>query len=364
MYAGMEYRDNFNLTGTPLEIWRGVFSGAVESDYRTDRGGVLFNGRYRGSRYISNTDLNQDEGFVNVLADYADQLNLWELDAGIALEQPSSSQLQAGNQIFNIITRNRWHVTPTWTRELSDYNEIKLGYTYQDTSYDDIPTLTTRFSDYFKHLVSATYTQHLTEYSDVLVIGTYTKTNNESLRFNSDQYIIQAAFDHQFSDTLNFYFAAGGVWLVSHPGSNLAPNATRKNTNADFVIRLNLEKKFTYTRLSLGYDRYMEPSVSGGYLMRNQITAQAQQEISEQLTGLIRIRAFQSDQIQGTLSQSGRQQFSGRIELSWEILENLFLNGGYQYAWQDLSNAATGPGKQNTVFLTLRYEMSPHFIFP
>lgn len=363
-YAGMEYRDNFNLTDTPLEVWRGVFSGAIESDYRTDQGGILFNGRYRGSRYISNTNLNQDEGFINLFGDYTSELNLWEIDAGIALEQPSSSQLEAGNQIFNIISRNRWHIAPSWTRELNAYNDVKLGYKYEDTSYEDIPTITTRFSDYFKHIASTTLTHHFSEYTDLSTIGTYTKTTNDSLRFNSDEYMVQAAVDHKFSDTFNFYFAAGGVWLVSHPGSNLVVNSTSQDTNADFVISLKLEKNFTYTNLSLGYDRYRRPSVSGGYVMRNEIVGRARHEITERLTGLVRLKTFQSDRVNNTLSQIGRQQFSSRFELSWEFLENWYLNGGYQYAWQDLDSLATGPGEQHTVFLTLHYEMSPYFVSP
>ncbi len=362
--VGQEYRDNFNLTETPLEVWRTAFAGGIDSEYRTERGGIIFNGEYRGSRYIDNTDLNQDEGLVNFLFDYSSELDLWELDAGINLTQPSSSQLEAGNQVFNIITIRRWHITPSWNREINDYNDLKLDYSYEDTTYDDIPTFTTRFSDYYKHIASAILTHHFSEYTDLLGIGTYTGITNDSLRFNSDQYSLQAATTHEVSDSLNFYFAAGAVWLVSKPGSNLIRSATR-NTNTNFIFDLKVEKEFEYTSLTAEYERYLQTTVSGGYVIRNQISAYLKQKISDQLTGTIKLRAFQSDRIKNTLSQNGRQNFSTRIELTWEFLEKWFLNGGYQYAWQDFDNTSTaGPGEQNTVFLSVRYELSPYFIAP
>ena len=347
-----------------MEVWRTAFAAGIDSEYRTERGGLIFNGEYRGSRYVDNTDLNQDEGFVNFLFDYSSELNLWELDAGVNLKQPSSSQLEAGNQVFNIITLRRWHITPTWNREINDYNDLTLEYSYEDTAYDDIPTITTRFSDYYKHIASATLAHHFTEYTDLLGIGTYTGITNGSLRFNSDQYSLQATATHEVSDSLKIYFAAGAVWLVSKPGSNLIRSATR-NTHTNFIFDVKIEKEFEYTSLTAEYERYLQTTVSGGYVVRNQISARLKQKISDQLTGAIRLRAFQSDRIKNTLSQNGRQNFSARIELTWEFLENWFLNGGYHYAWQDFDNASTaGPGEQNTVFLSVQYEMLPYFIVP
>lgn len=364
-FAGVEYLDNFNLnTTTQLEVWRSVFSGGIESEYRTGRGGIVFDGRYRGSRYITNDNLNQDEGLVNFLFDYSGEVDLWELDAGVKLEQPSSSQLEAGNQIFDIISRRRWHVTPSWTRELNEYNDLKLSYSYENTVFDDIPTPTTFFSDYFYHLASATFTHHFSDYTDLLGIGSYSRTTNDSLQFSSDRYSIEAGVAHKASETLNFYFTAGANWLVSKPDSTLVGNVTR-NTNVDYVLSFKAEKQLENTSLTLGYDRYLAPSFGGGYVIRNQISTLLRQQFSDHLTGLIVLRANQSDTIRNTLSRNGQQNVSAKIELTWEFLENWLLKGGYQYAWQDINSFSTaGPGKQNTVFLSVRYELSPYFIVP
>ena len=179
--VGGSYDSNFNRTNDEEELYRVTFTGGLNSTIETDRWSTVFNGRYYGTRAIGRSDLDQDTGTVDVLSSYLTENSTWGLNGGVAITEPNSSELETGNQEFEIVTRINWHVGPIWDWSINEQNSLSLAYDYSSVAYSDagdsqnnmpppmapMPPMamvpTNNFDDFTAHTASALLAHQYTE---------------------------------------------------------------------------------------------------------------------------------------------------------------------------------------------------------
>ena len=367
--AGFEYNDNFNLTPIPLEVWRSYFSGRLLSNYRQEQWRINFDGTYRGSRYIDHDEIDQDEGFVNLFGDYSGEYSSWELVANIRRDQPASSQLQAGTQVFNRIDRFVWNLGPAWNWNLTERSRLRLGYVYSNTSYSQAPTVRTSLSDYYTHTGSALLTHQLYEATQVFGQWYFIESVNDSLGFKSDQYSLSVGVQHSFSDTLQFTASGGGLLLdtelqtfglVFDPARSvfLVVPSTVVNTQTGYIFSLSLTKTFENASLYGSFDRNLSPTVNGGQVELYRLRVNAEHRITEQLSAHLDIYGSKSSFVQGTVSQTGQFRFNAKASLRWKFDQNWNFDCGYLYGYREV-DGSNSSANRNSVFVSLNYEWDP-----
>ena len=367
--AGFDYNDNFNLTPVPLEVWRSYFSGRVRSKYREEQWGINFDGTYRGSRYIDHDEIDQDEGFVNLFGDYSSEYSTWELAANVSRDQPASSQLQAGNQVFNRIDRFIWSLAPAWNWNLSERSRLRIGYVYSSTAYSQAPTVRTTRSDYFTHTGSMLLSHQLYESTQVFSQWNLIETVNDTLGFKSDQYILSMGVQHSLSDTFQFTVSGGGLLLVSELQTSrlvfdpttftfrIVPN-TIENTQSGYILNLSVSKSFENSTLSGSFDRNLSPAINGGQVELYRLRVNGRHRLTDRFSAILDINAFKSSAIQGTVTQNGQTRVFAKAFLQWEFSQNWNLDFGYWYGFRESENS-NNAANRNSVFISLNYEWDP-----
>ena len=369
--AGMEYTDNFNLRPTPLKVWNSRLSTKIDTNYQQENWGLNLNGEYRGSRYISHSNLDQNEAFGNLLGRYATEYTQWDLAGGASLDQPSSSQLQAGNQVFNRIDRFIWYIAPALTWQMSEHTSLRANYRYNNTSYDqnDLINNNNR-TGFFTHNGSLFLNHQTTEYTQLFSQASLVQTVNSTLGFKTQQYSLVLGFQHAFSESFDFTLSGGGLVLNSEIQSQgfglnpvtgqlgVVPN-TLKSEVTGYLLSLSVNKRFEQTSLGLSFDRNLSPTINGGQLEKNGFEFYINHRIKEYLTGSIQLSGSENTTIQSTVSQPGQTNFSSRISLNWQFDEDWSLIGGYTYRWREIQNSRFGPADANTVYFSIRYVSKP-----
>lgn len=369
--VGQEYNDNFNINPDPLEVWVTNFTGGIRSTLQTEQIRTEIFGEYRGFRYLNERDLDANDGTLKLTSSYVTEYSRLDLTGDVILDHPSSSQIQAGNQVFDRIERLRWSITPTWTWVPNEYSTLQMNYRYNSVSYDDDPNIRTSRSDFFSHSATTSYTYSLEEYTSIFGNLSFVETVNDDLQFKSDQVSLQIGIDHSFSENFNVSLSGGGVLLLSESEiQRLVPNFSTlrfevvsekvSSSVSGYIMSVSARKKFAYASLAAQYGRNLAPTINGGQVSQDIVSLSANQQISDHLGINVNLGASKSKSIQSTLSQSDRTQAFADISLSWKFDENWQLGGGYKYRW--LGREGTASADRNSIYLNFKYNGSPLFL--
>lgn len=362
---GQEYNDNFNLTADPVPVWRSFANAGIDTHYLEDEWEMSLNGQYRGSRYLNEPDLDADDGYLTYLGRFSTEYTQWTVSAGATLDHPSSSQLQAGAQVFDRIERLIWNVNPSFVWNIDEVSRLTSGYGYNNTSYADNPNRRSTQSDFFTHSGFVQYSRSLSERLQIYMQGQYIRTVNDELRFSTDQYILRAGFDYAFSETLNISAGGGGLKLYSTAQvQRLVPNfttfqfdrveETRTSDQVGYILNFSIDKRLETGRLQASFNRNLAPTAGGGQLELNALQFNGRKNLTDTLDLLATIDLSNTRQIAGTVSQLGRNRVNASLRMDWEFAENWFLEGGYTHNLQKIETRSAITHR-NRVFISVSY---------
>ena len=368
-----QYNDNFNLSTDELSVW----STRVESGFRSNlnlsqwESGLA--GRYVGEKYYGHPELNRNEGLFSANGKFLGELSEWSLHGSISFTQPSSSELgAAGIRQFNRIDQTVWNAGPSAQLTLSERFLLDLSYRYSETSFHGVGGNARSDFQYHSAFTSLNYA-----YSEAVRLFTqlsFVHNDVSDQNFKSDHIALQVGFSNDYSDTLKFTFAAGGVMLFSEQSERqclvivnnscllFGPDETETNAQSGFTFSASLEKQFEYTVISLRASRNLSPTFNGGQTEARELELGIVQKITRHMNLRIGGQVFDSDTLQNTLSQAARTRYLASANLDWNVSENWRLAVGYNYNKEDREFSDTVD--RNLIFVSIQYNLSPFIIYP
>lgn len=365
--VGQEYNDNFNLTTIPLEVLNTYFAGNILSSVQTEQSQTDLFGEYRGYRYWDQSQLDADDGTLRLSTNFNTEYTRTEFLAEAILDHPSSTQLLAGNQVFDRIERLSWSLSPGWTWIPTEFSTLKLSYSYNDLSYSEAPNFQTSLSDFFTHSVNASYTYTWDEYTSIFSDFLFVKTVNDEQMFKSDQFNLQIGLNHSFTETFDISLSAGGIILTSK-FPVLVPNfrtlrfdiVSTNSTQSGYTINASVRKRYAYTNLSARYGRNLAPTINGGQVVQDSFRFSAEHQLSKVLVGNLNFGLLQWQNIALTISQPDRRQAFANVALTWQFDEAWSLDGGYRFDWLDRDGSPAT--NRNSVYININYNWDPIFL--
>ncbi len=367
------FSDNFNLSVDKLSVNSTIFSTGLSSDISTSQWQTGITGRYTGEQFYGHSELDRNEGLVNLNSKITDEYTEFSINGGISFEQPSSSELGSGGVQFNRIDQMVWDAGTTLRLLLSNQFVLDLNYNYSETTFDGL--VDTSRSDFSNHAASATLgfsqSASLQWFNQLAFFHTDIPGNN----FKSDQVSWTIGFSKAYSNTLNFTLSAGGVMLLSESGSSpcqvffngvcvlFGPLQTSKDEQFGFIYSAFIEKQFEHTEISANLSRNLSPTFNGGQTELNQFELNVTHNLTDTLQLSLSGRAINSKTLENTFSQAGRQRYGSSTSLRWKFSKNLSLSSSYGYTYEDRDSSAK-PAERNQIFFALKYDFSPQLIYP
>lgn len=367
VFVAQSYTDNFNLSNDPTRVWSTAFTGSSRWLTNSEYWNTELKGNYHGARYFDKPELDKDEGFADIAAGYLTEYGIWELNGRYSVDQPSSSQLEAGSQVFDRVTRTNWRIGPAWSYRFSEKETLQLNYQYSQTAYSDDEQ--SPRSDFFSHFALVGLNHALSETSSISTQASYSRFVNDGLSFESDQFVLQTGIDHAFSDSFDVSLAGGGILLLSKfvtqrcivffQSTCLAiVGEEDRSSQTGYVLNFSANKRFEYSDLSGTFSHNLSPTVDGGQVQRRELEIKLRQRLTEVLTATFAARASETETLESTLSESGRLNYSGDANLEWQLSRGWYLIGRYRYDRQKRENDREA-SERNTLSLSIRYQWQP-----
>ncbi|MGH6635076.1 MAG: hypothetical protein ACRED0_02700 [Gammaproteobacteria bacterium] len=246
------------------------------------------------------------------------------------------------------IERNVVRIAPEWRRELFPRLDLGLRYSYTDTFYSDAEQ--SNVVDSQRHLGTADLSYRLSEVDDLGVVTSFQNFQNDQ-DSDFDAYGLQLGLQHRFSETLRGIVTAGPEYTDRSSG----------DSDLSFAFGFGVDKRFEESNLGVFFRRGVAPSEAGNALQTNELNIRWFGDISPRLSFSFLARAFRNEGA-GDSQVGADERYYAQVEptLSYELTENIFVDLGYRFRWQDSDDVnATGNAAQLAVGYRLdRFSLS------
>lgn len=301
---------------------------------------------YRGVHARSNRD-DYILGFNGVKDD---ERNTWRFDAKRIQDSTATDILDIepediGGDVGEIqdnIKRQRYYISPSWRRNITEKSQIDLQYRYYDLQYDNSPK--TNLVESNNHNVTTTYFIDIEEQNTLLTSfsGSYFESDNNS---KYEIATINMGNIHRFDALSNARILVGFYSLEAEvPGI--------KDNDHNFLYELSGQYDQDSTRLFVSAERILVPGNSGDVFARDQIRLSLSGMFTLNWKYKIEGRHYRNQTIIKEISESSRRQTSIRTSLGWQISNIFDINLGYHYKRQKQSTKANS----NAIFLVFSYK--------
>jgi Uncharacterized protein conserved in bacteria (DUF2320). len=351
------YDDNRRLTPeNPASEWSGIFSPSLTFGTRTPNLDV--SGFARVDVYRStDSDLNRTNEFFGLRPIYRTALSTWRFDTDFRRDDTLTTLLAEGDpndpvlgRFRERIRRNRVILRPSWTRTLTPLYDLKLGYLFTGTFYEDPARgqLPTNLTDNISNGINAQLSRRLTEVDRLGVIALFDRFDERGGDGQSNNAGFQLSYARTFSETLSADVAPGVRYTSTR-------DQGRTFESVGLLFNASMLKRFRASTLRVTLFQGAAPSsIGGAALLRRQIDIRWQGDIASRWSFSIASRAFQAERLNGVGRADDRYYVQVDPTISYQVTRELFLDAGYRLRWQKRKSDAKS-ATSNAFIIGLNY---------
>jgi len=283
---------------------------------------------------------------------------------------------ETGNVVPNSATRNRFILSPSWSRTLSDQLRLNLGYQFSTVTYSDDPGISNLVESRSTGFSSSLVRQFTPRTQGSLSASTSSfkpETGSASSTTN-----IQAGLSRNFSETLSASFLAGlrettsdtftGFCIGGSPesggtlqscrasGGSYFPTAGATLKNSGAVFSTSITKTLKAGSISASLSRSSNPSSSGEILDTTRLTLSGEHRFTEILRSSLTIEYNERETIVDSVGlpvQGKRTLLRIRPVITWQWSREWELVGEYDYMRN--TNVLSANAIRNALYFSLNY---------
>jgi len=367
----------------------------------------------RGHRYWGQSGLNGNDQVYNLSSLYRTQRSTWQLGGGYAKESVTArSTFSPDVGLVSTQTQRLTRtVNPSWTWQMTERTQLKLGYqsslvSYESTlnanlvnydSRDGNATLLYQWSpqdqltaqidrSYFK--VPQTGLSQLGQPAYAMETGGQFSLlpNPRELSNTSTTDSLVLGWSHSFSQTLSANVAIGtrstdSASVIQTCTGSTPPtiysingqfvgigtctqtaNTAYSETSSGYLYNAGLTKQFELTQVALSVGRQVSPSGIGAQVLTDSATLGITRTLSARLQANLSVADYRVRTIgSSALPLSDRDYVQASTGLTWQWTRQFTVQGGYRYLGLKFPGT-TDKAYDNAVYVDLAYAWNGYSI--
>ena len=298
---------------------------------------------------------NLDEQVVNFSSAFqTSERNTWGLGIGYRRDQVFDTLVDISSVTDELptdidiglvdvpVSRNTRRLEPSWTRQLSERNELRLGYAIEDVGFSNRPG--TDLQDYTNQSLSVEFSRIISATNTIDVVANVSAFRSST---DSDTRGIAAGITHRFSERMSGRFLLG----VQETEET---TATQRGKSSGPVLFASLERRTEIGAFDGLVSDLVSPSGVGQSVRSREIRVRWRRDLSRRLQFLLIFDAFRNKVLEGNDPSVDRRYADFASELSWQVAPRWFINGAYRYRWQKF-DAFPQSSNSNSLFFGMTY---------
>jgi len=371
--------------------------------------------------YYPISTLNMQNQYLDGTYSYFTQRSRWDINANFISDAILSSQSDpTAGIVLGRIRRDMVTITPSWNYQLTEYTNVGLSYSYNNSSYPDNHKSASAtalsqgavYPDSDSHSLSATANHRATDkllLNGGLSATTYqtssntayvtTKrvnpfvteliTNSGTVNREINYLNINLGFKYAFWDDTEVSFSGGGqlsqtitdltvtssrkqdyflgVVPLGTPVSAPIPPTPASRSPLQFgpLFNLAISKKFEQSTLGLVYGHQISPSLNGQLYTSDKVAINADHRFTERLKSELQV-SYSNNSFPYPNGTPVTQNFvQVGTDLSYNLTKNFIVSASYNYQLRSLAGgnyagtAYAGTQDNHNVSVSLRYDFEP-----
>jgi hypothetical protein len=339
------YEDNARLSedGDEDEIWGGALDLALVGERRTDRTSLSFRPRLYFDRY-DDSDEDSDDQYLDVFFKSKGQRSRFDFRGNLSNEQVrrgedssvgfEESELDetddsTSGRINRRRDRLRWRVRPEYTFSLNQRTRIGAGGQYIDVDYNnEAPGEALDYTDATGELF---FERDLSEKNRLRVTAFGSKYEADRISNDSTSYGGGLRFERDVTETFTWHAAAGAQSTDIEAGDS----DQLDETQTSYIFSTGMRREWELTRFQAEVSRSVDPSGSGFLKTRDGIRLNLRRQLRPRWSTFVGVYAFKDDDVDDMVEANRRDHVRGDVRLTWQASRTWFIEGGYQYTYQD-----------------------------
>lgn len=349
------FNDNLFLNPLPHDPTYGYWiSPGVEFAGKTERLEVSGKAALDFVDYYGGEPNRFTNIFLPLTLRYRTEKDEWGFTGGFTRDNTLMGELLATGVVLRFTQRNLWTLNPSWTRMITEQLAFQSSFQFSDASYQN--GLRLGLVDYQLFGGSAGLLYHLTERSDIQLMGTYTNFHTINAPLGLRAYYPGAILNltHMFTESLKVT-AYGGPRFLTSTLQNVGGAQTSKDTI--WVYGAGITQQFESSSIQLSFSRDILPLGVGLLVQTDRIGLLVSHALSESLTASFDASGYF---VSGATTLAGggvfpeSQLFYLTPKLSWRFAEQWKVDASYTYGWRD-ANTLPEAAMSNAVIFALTY---------
>ena len=360
-----EYNDNILLTTLPHNaVWGTILTPSLTLSRSSEVSQTSASARLNFNRYAGESGLDRNDQYFALSSNYKTERDIWAGDASYTRDSTLTSELNQTGIVQARTQRNLLTLAPSWTRMLSERNSLKLGYEYDQASYDGSSV---GLINYSNQSAQASWLYQLSESDLVNMTASYSRFQTADGNHKADTAGIQGGLTHSFSETLKGSVLMGlnrTHSIINSPAQVLVigpfilhlPAQTVSSTDVVPVLNATLEKQFETTTVNVSASRTLNPTGNGVLAETDRLGLGVSRKFSETLSGSVNGSAYRSRYIgNAAVASANSRYYELALNLNWHMNERWVLDSGYRYARVEYQASSVVP-VSNMVYASVRYD--------
>lgn len=347
--------DNVTLNRSKKQpVVGGILSPQLRIGHRSETLDFNLTGRTDLNGYIVNSQLSTVDTRAQFQGTYTGELSRLSLNAEYNRDTIFNDIEDSSGSSEQAIRTMTTTVTPAWSYEITELDQINLSARYFDRSYGQSQK---EHTDYTSYSASANWQHRLSPTDAVSVGGSYTRfLPDDQSNTKENIYNLNFGWTHEFSERFHFEASAGPSLTDK---TSEAPNSQENGgQTSDLTYNANLLASYQIndlTRFVASYSRKSEPTSNGTTKDRDRVALTLDYRATESVT-LSMHAAYTGNESGSSRSQNGsfKRLISLEPSIAWQIDEDVDLSLSYRFL-QKTFKSPSDTAESNAVFLTLTY---------
>jgi len=366
-----DYDDNATLdTRTDQERQISGYIGEASANFHYDaqRGFFSVVPIVRTRDYGSDSDLNSDDQFLLLSANYSGNRNIFSILSSYGREGIRTAELadaeldteidpddidddQSGrNDAGERTRRERYRVTPRWTFRFSQVSSIDADFNYLTVAYDETQGVNQLF-DYTDMRFRLAYRHAFSPRNNGVLIASARDFDTDRFAGDRKTYGLSAGFVRTLSQTTEFRATAG---IESIDEEDVLGNTL--DTDPRFVFEVSVVRRLETTRLLAQYRQRVNATGRGGLTRRNEMNLRLTRNLTERFSAGIGLRAYNDQTVTGASREQTYVQLRGQV--LWRLSRAFFVQADYRHTTLD-QEVIGESADSNRITVWLTYQPRP-----
>lgn len=357
------YSDNLLLgKDHEIETFGSITSPLLRVARNSPTLSVWIDGKFDFNEYINHSEFNsQDQRIRAGITKQVTERNTLKLGGSFIRDTTlKSEQEQTDRFIDKKIGITSWDVRPSWTYLLSPVDQMTLGGSYSEVSYDS-----SEKTDYQYFGGTLDYGHRLSDIDQVTAnLSFFRFVPDEPGDRSTDTISALLGYAYTPSERLSISGAAGLGYSIEN-GSGGSEDDDNSNGDGGLGYRLKFNAQYklddrTSGRMSFSHDS--EPSSDGDQTTRNRLSFGVNHKVTPLTTLGLNIDYTDTFDYLGLESGErddgdGESRYAAvRPSVAWALTDEISLVAEYRFRYK-LYDDTNEDAMSNSVFLTLRYEL-------